>query len=430
MDIRETCAKASVRAMAAVFAAAVSFAAFAPSLPAQRMVEVPRSTTELPGDRGVRAHSNHLILLRPERIREARSQTPVGDTPGSLACVYQISSASLSTGCPITGNLASGNNGLPNPTGGSETIAIVDAYDYPTALNDITVFSNQFGLPAPCSATVTANCFSFAQVYAAGTKPAANSSWALEESLDIEWAHAMAPHAKIVLVEASSSSFTALFQAVTVASAQVTENGGMGEVSMSWGGSEFSTEASYDSYFKTAGVVYVAAAGDTGGQTIYPSVSPNVVSAGGTSVNRTANGQLSSETTWTDGGGGPSFYEPVPSYQKSVENLVGSKRGSPDLSFDANPNTGVFIYDSTAYDGSAGWWIIGGTSVASPSLAGIVNSAASFYHSFQSGSAAELTHIYSICDGPRQRSGPGREIGWLASKQTKTSTQRTPRNDG
>jgi subtilase family serine protease len=211
----------------------------------------------------------------------------------------------------------------------------------------------------------------------------------------------MAPHAKIVLVEASSSSFTALFQAVTVASAQVTENGGMGEVSMSWGGSEFSTEASYDSYFKTAGVVYVAAAGDTGGQTIYPSVSPNVVSAGGTSVNRTANGQLSSETTWTDGGGGPSFYEPVPSYQKSVENLVGSKRGSPDLSFDANPNTGVFIYDSTAYDGSAGWWIIGGTSVASPSLAGIVNSAASFYHSFQSGSAAELTHIYSICaSGP------------------------------
>src|SRR5262249_6010093 len=110
-------------------------------------VETPSSTHEGPKDRGARAHTNHFILFRPDRTSQAVARIPVGETPGSLACVYQTSTASLSTGCPITGNLSSGNNGLPNPVGGSQTIAIVDAYDYPTAYNDLTVFSNQFGLP-------------------------------------------------------------------------------------------------------------------------------------------------------------------------------------------------------------------------------------------------------------------------------------------
>jgi subtilase family serine protease len=360
-------------------------------------VEVPASTNEAPGDVGGRMHSNHLILMRPEKLQSSGSTIPVGETPGSLACVYQISTASPSTGCPITGKLASGNNGLPNPSGGSQTIAIIDAYDYPTAYQDLTTFSNQFGLPvlAQCTATLTTNCFS--QVYATGKKPAANGSWALEASLDIEWAHAMAPGAKIVLVEAASASDTDLFKAVSVASGLVTQNGGSGEVSMSWGGSEFSGESSYDSYFQTTGVVYFAAAGDTGGATIYPGVSPYVVSAGGTTVNRNSAGDFVSETAWSSGGGGPSAYEPVPAYQTAVENLVGKKRGTPDFSFDANPNTGVFIYDSTPYEGSAGWWIIGGTSVATPSLAGLTNLA----HSFNQSSAAELSEIYSICgSGP------------------------------
>ncbi len=362
-----------------------------------RPVEVPESTNEAPGDLGRRVHSNHLILVRPEKTQQSGSTIPVGETPGSLACVYQISGASLSTGCPITGKLSSGNNGLPNPIGGSQTIAIVDAYDYPTAYQDLTVFSNQFGLPAlvQCSGSVTSNCF--AQAYAAGTKPAANGSWALEAALDIEWAHAMAPGAKIVLVEAASANYSDLFQAVSVASGIVTQHGGSGEVSMSWGGSEFSGESSYDSYFKTTGVVYFAAAGDTGGRTLYPSVSPYVVSAGGTTVNRNSSGDFVSETAWSSGGGGPSAYEPVPAYQNPVANLTGKKRGTPDFSFDANPNTGVFIYDSTPYQGSAGWWIIGGTSVATPALSGIANLA----HSFNQSSAAELSAIYSICgSGP------------------------------
>jgi subtilase family serine protease len=357
-----------------------------------RPVQVPDSTNESPRDVGNRAHTTHLILVRPDRAQQFGSRIPVGETPGSLACVYQTSTASLSSGCPITGNLANGNNGLPNPSGGSQTIAIVDAYDYPTAYNDLTAFSTQFGLPVlkQCSPTLTTGCFE--QVYATGTKPASNGSWALEAALDIEWAHAMAPGARIVLVEAASDSYADLFNAVSVASG-IVQTGGNGEVSMSWGGSEFSGETSYDLNLQATGVVYFAAAGDTGGRTLYPSVSPYVVSAGGTTVNRNASGDFVSETTWSSGGGGPSAYEPVPSYQAPVVNLVGKKRGTPDISFDANPNTGVFIYDSTPYDGASGWWIIGGTSVATPSLAGIVNLAGHIYSS----SAAELEEIYSIC---------------------------------
>src|SRR5207245_4584002 len=160
-------------------------------------------------------------------------------------------------------------------SGGSGVIAIVDAFDYPTAENDLNVFSTQFGLP-PCT---TANgCFT--KVYANGVKPRANCGWAQEAALDIEWAHAMAPNAKIVLVEAASNSFADLYQAVDIASGIVNAQ----EVSMSWGGSETSGEAGNDSHFTQGGIVYFAASGDTGGQTIYPGVSPNVVSAGGTRI--------------------------------------------------------------------------------------------------------------------------------------------------
>ncbi len=362
-----------------------------------RSVEVPESTIELPGDAGFRAHTTHLILLRPEHVQHASASIPVGETPGAMACLYELPGASVTSGCPISGILANGNNGLSNPSGGSQTIAIVDAYDYPTAYNDLTVFSTQFGLPVlpQCSTTITTGCFQ--QVYAAGSKPAANGSWGLEEALDIEWAHAMSPGARIVLVEASSSSLSALFQAVTVASQQVSQSGGFGEVSMSWGSGEFSSEAEATTgYFPQANdVVYFAASGDSGGQTIYPSVSPYVVSAGGTTVNRNSLGAFVSETAWSSGGGGTSSYELIPSYQAPVANLAGKKRGTPDFPFDANPNTGVFVYDTTTYDGSRAGGSWAALVLRAPSLAGIVNLA----HSFNSGSTAELKSLYSICSG-------------------------------
>jgi subtilase family serine protease len=126
----------------------------------------------------------------------------------------------------------------------------------------------------------------------------------------------------------------------------------------------------------------------------YPAASPNVVACGGTTVNRSASGVFLSETGWSDTGCGPSAYEPRPTYQNGVASVVGTKRGVSDLAFDANPNTGVYVYDSTPLWGEAGWWILGGTSVSSPSLAGVLNLAASSGNGFAASTALEQARIY------------------------------------
>src|ERR1051325_2906479 len=263
---------------------------------------IPDSSVEEPGDRGQRAHTNHLLLV-PQKGTISRSTAPVGETPGSLACVYQTASqpSNLASACTITGQISSGNNGLSVANGGGGIIAIVDAYDYPTAESDLNVYSDQFGLP---SCTTTNGCFQ--RVFAAGTKPSANCGWAQEAALDIQIAHAMAPNAKIVLIEAASSSFTDWLSAADVASKIVQASGRNGQVSMSWGGSEFSSEVNNDLYFTASNVVYFAASGDSGGKTIWPGVSPNVVSAGGTSINEICCGGYFSEPAWKGGGGGVS----------------------------------------------------------------------------------------------------------------------------
>jgi subtilase family serine protease len=329
--------------------------------PDHATVVIPPSSIEQPGDHGVAAHTNHLIRVRPDFA----GTSPGGETPASIAAVYNLS-----------GKLS-----------GAGVIVIVDAFHYPTALNDFNVFSQQFGLPQePSTDPLNPNNQIFQVVYASGSKPRNNCGWAQEAALDIEWAHAMAPSAKIVLVEAKTNSFANLFAAVDVASSIANAR----EVSMSWGGSEFSSEASNDGHFTQANVVYFAASGDSGGVTIYPGVSPNVVSAGGTRINRDRSGNFVSETGWSGSGGGPSTYESRPSYQDILQTIVGTHRGVPDYSFDADPNTGVSVYDSTSCQNFSGWLVFGGTSVSSPSLAGIVNSAGS-----NSSSAAELSLIYN-----------------------------------
>jgi subtilase family serine protease len=322
-------------------------------------IQIPDSSIEQPGDHGVAAHTNHLIRVGPNAVGTA----PRGETPASIASVYGL-----------TGQLA-----------GADVIVIVDAFHYPTALSDFNQFAQQFGLPQePSTDPTSANNQVFQVVYANG-KPRTNCGWAQESALDIEWAHAMAPNAKIVLVEAKTNSFANLFHAVDVASSIANAR----EVSMSWGGGEFSTEAGNDSHFTHAGIVYFAASGDTGGATIYPGVSPNVVSAGGTRINRDGSGHFVSETGWSGSGGGPSKYEPRPAYQDVIQTIVSNARGVPDYSFDADPNSGVSVYDSTSCQGISGWLVFGGTSVSSPSLAGIVNSAGS-----NTSSTAELSLLY------------------------------------
>ena len=339
--------------------------------PVRGKVFTPDSSIERPRDIGVHVHTNVHVFLPTEPMQDVRSfGAPYAgyayETPASLGCVYGLVTAVA--GCDP-------NVVTANPTGGSRMIAIVDAYDAPNAASDLAAFSTQFGLPVA----------NFHTVYASGTKPAYDAGWELEESLDVQWSHAMAPNAEIVLVEAASSSYADLMTAEDVASKLVSAAGG-GEVTNSWGGGEWSGETAYDSHFVKANVVFFASAGDGPG-TEYPSASPNVVAAGGTTVRRnSATGMFLSEYPWDSAGGGISYYEARPSYQSGIASLVGNYRGVPDLSFDSNPITGVWVLDSDI----GGWYILGGTSVASPSLAGIVNSAGSFHAS----SNAELTSIY------------------------------------
>jgi kumamolisin len=336
--------------------------------PMKYSILVPDTTVERPQDRGQRAHTNHLIRLEGKPNRPGGGG-PSGETPASIRSVYNLPS-----------------------TGGSGTIAIVDAFDYSTAANDLNVFSSQFGLPSMPDCSSNGNVTPcFRKVFASGTQPKANCGWGQEAALDIEWAHAMAPNARIVLIEANSNSFADLFAAVDVATAQVTTDGAKGEVSMSWSGGEFSTESTNDGHFQNSDVVYFASSGDTGGVNGYPSVSPYVASAGGTTINRNNSGQLTSETAWSGSGGGPSKYESKPSYQNGVAGTDATHRSAPDFSFDANPNTGVSVYDSTRCQGASGWLVFGGTSVSSPSLAGIVNLAGHFAAS----TTSELTTIYA-----------------------------------
>jgi subtilase family serine protease len=269
--------------------------------------------------------------------------------------------------------------------GGSGVIAIVDAFDDPTAENDLNVFSSQYGLPA---CTTANGCFK--KINAHPGRFRFDQGWALEASLDVQWAHALAPQATIWLVQSRTNSFADLFAAVDYASSH-----GANVVSMSWGSREFSSESSYDYHFAVPGVVFVASAGDTGGVTGYPAVSPNVVGVGGTTLNFDSNGNLSSETAWSGSGGGRSAYEARPSFQDGISGVVGSKRGSPDVSWVGDPNSGVSVYDSAGYLGQAGWFVLGGTSVGSPSWAAVINAAAS--------NTAENPLIYSGLGGPNFR---------------------------
>ena len=259
--------------------------------------------------------------------------------------------------------------------GTGQIIGIVDAYDAPSVASDLQTFITNFGLqgmhglPGTGTCTVTGGphpCFQ--KVYAQGVKPKTDGGWALEISLDVQWAHAMAPGADILLVEASNASFSYLMSAVDVAVST-----GATVVSMSWGGSEFASESSYDFHFAKAGVTFTAASGDSGTGLLYPAVSPYVLAVGGTTLPLDLSGTLTApETAWSGSGGGISAYEAEPGYQASLAiPSTGGKRGSPDVSYSADPSHGFLVYDSTPYHGGTGWWAVGGTSAGAPQWAAL-----------------------------------------------------------
>jgi subtilase family serine protease len=177
----------------------------------------------------------------------------------------------------------------------------------------------------------------------------------------------MAPGAKILLVEANSNSFSNLLAAEDYAKAHALY------VSNSWGGSEFSGESSYDSHFSAPGVSFFVSAGDNGLPAEYPSSSPNVISVGGTRLSGIGTPDFA-ETGWSSGGGGCSAYEAAPAAQRNFSGYAqtgcNGKRATPDVSLDADPASGVSVYDTTTYQGQAGWFTVGGTSASSPMWAG------------------------------------------------------------
>ena len=291
-------------------------------------------------------HASTDLTLMPT----ATGSTIAGLTPAQVAKAYGYNQISFSG---VVGS------------GAGQTIAIVGAYDAPTILSDLKTFDKQFGLSDPSFKKES-------QTGSTTSLPSADAGWALELSLDVEWAHAVAPKANILLVEAKSDSLGDLMSAVDTAR----NAAGVSVVSMSWGAGEFWGETSLDSHFTTPaghqGVTFVAASGDDGSffGPEWPAVSPGVLSVGGTSLSLTSSGTYSSERGWSDSGGGFSQLENEPSYQSTVQDT--GVRTSPDVSYDANPNTGFAVYDSTSYEGFKGWGEVGGTSAGTPQWAALV----------------------------------------------------------
>ena len=298
--------------------------------------------------------------LQPGRLGDLAQSAPYGLSPAQIKSAYGFSTS---------------------PTAGAgKTIAIVDAYNDPTAESDLAVFSSQYGLPA---CTTANGCFTKVNQTGGTRYPRTDSGWALEISLDVQWAHAIAPGAKILLVEAKTNSFANLLAAEDYAKTHAQY------VSNSWGGGESAGELAYDSHFVQSGVSFFVSSGDAGLPAEYPSASPNVISVGGTTLTFDSNGNLVSETGWSSGGGGCSAFELPTSAQLLFAEYgqagCAGTRATPDVSLDADPASGVSVYDSTSYQGQKGWWKVGGTSASSLMWAA---------RSADSGAVVDATFVY------------------------------------
>jgi len=300
--------------------------------------------------------SRDLDLLSPMMASAlVGTSSPGGMTPAQIRQAYGIDQIFFSNGT-VEGN------------GAGQTIAIVTAYHNNRIASDLAAFNAYFNLPAPPS---------FVQVAQDGSTnyPGFDptGSFELETALDVQWAHAIAPGANILLVEANTATFSDLAIAANYARNQP----GVSVVSMSFGGTEFGAQTAYDATFTTpaghTGVTFVAAAGDSGNPGLFPGYSPNVLSVGGTTLTYNIATGTYSETGWSGSGGGVSVYESQPSFQAGyVSPQSTTKRVGPDVAFDGNPNTGVAVFDTYNNTVSAPWSKVGGTSLGAPAWAGLI----------------------------------------------------------
>ncbi len=348
---------------------------------------------------------------KPDRRRKRPSFTALHDhlevrvVPARLGPSSVVTTASLSTGIinPVATVSPAGGYGSPqgftpqqiraaygfdritfgsvSGDGAGQTIAIIDSYDDPGLVDssaatfrtsDLAQFDRQFNLPDPPSFTKLNEAGDTAPLPA--TDPAgpgsSSGNWEFEEAMDVEWAHALAPAAAIVLVEADSNSTGDLYSGINLAD----HLPGVSAISLSWGSSEFQGETYWDQNFQTPsgheGVTFVAATGDGGAPGIYPAYSMDVVAAGGTTLQLNPDGSIQRQSAWSNGGGGVSAYESEPAYQDSVQNT--GQRTIPDVSFLADRSVGVAVYDSYDNTGGGPWTTMGGTSLAAPAWAALI----------------------------------------------------------
>jgi subtilase family serine protease len=333
---------------------ALPAAAADPADPGDFFAEAPTWVLDHRSGKGVRvADTGNSDPSRD--ARQLHTRGPAGYSPAQIRKAYEFDKL--------------GNDGK------GQIIGIVNAFDSPTVAADLKTFiktfklKNMYGLPGRKPCTVAAGphpCFEV--VYARGTQPAFEEIWALESCMDTQWAHAIAPGADILLVEASSNNVVDLFQAV-----QVATNLGADVVSMSWGAVEFPLQSIFEPLLDIPGVTFFASAGDAGNQINYPATSPRVVAVGGTTLPLDKKGKRKGpETAWAGSGGGISQLVSEPGYQVTYPiPPTGGFRGVPDVAYIGDPTTGFSIYDSAGVNGDFGWLVVAGTSAGAPQWAAL-----------------------------------------------------------
>ena len=328
--------------------------------------------------------------LTRERLDEARRPRALSASAGEAAPM--ATSTAVTTYTPAQIRAAYGQPALPASTtgltsaqaaqlGAGQTIYIVNAKHNPNVAAELAAFNAKFGLPTCTNRTLAANAslplaaasasscelvvaYSTTAGALTATAPAYDSGWATEIALDVQWAHATAPLARLVLIEAPDAGVGSLSKAVALANKM-----GTGVVSMSFGAAEGSWTSSYDSAFTATGMSYLAATGDNGAAVSWPSVSSRVVAVGGTTLSYSSGSR--SETTWTGTGGGTSAYVALPSYQSGT---IGgyAKRAVADVAFNADPNSGQYVATIAQGSTTTRWVSAGGTSLSTPQWAGLL----------------------------------------------------------
>jgi subtilase family serine protease len=320
------------------------------------------------------------VLVTASAMATSATATPRGSQrvcgapkPGYVSCLAHV--RTLGTDTLITrtpqglspAHMKAAYGWSTDPTAGTgQTIAIVDAFDDRYAEANLAIFSQQFGLP---SCTTLNGCFTkVGQTGGPTNHLHKNKGWAIEVALDVEWAHAIAPGAHILLVEATTNKGVDLYAAEDYAKAHAQY------VSNSWGGGEYAGEQQDDAHFTQPNVSIFASAGDEYAIPEYPSTSRSVISVGGTTLHFNTDGSFASETGWDEGGGGCSDFElGTTAQEKFIQSanvcFFGEIRATPDFSLDADPNSGASVYYHSGTRASRGWYVIGGTSLSSPMAA-------------------------------------------------------------